>query len=367
MKNYDHEEDFHARDRKQHRKDRKYAQTSDRSKFKKTDVDRVQKKEINLDLPRGRVIAIGGEGSFVDCNKKIYLCALKGTLKKERGHAKNLVAVGDWVRFEVTDEKEGLLVDVEDRFSYLSRTDIRGTKEQLIAVNIDQAIISVSVVNPALKPALVDRYLMAAERGNMLPIIAINKIDLLRESPEEEDLYHEFLAAYEPLGYPILSLSFQTGVGIDALRSLLQNKTSVFSGQSGVGKSSLLNACFGLNLKTGGLAQKTHKGSHTTTSAELISLPGGGYCVDTPGIRSFAIWNLQKDEILLHFKDISHFAGDCKFPDCSHTSEPGCAVIVALEEELISPMRYNSYQSLLSDCFGGPDQRTRKKMEEPDE
>ena len=365
MKNYDYEEDFHSRDRKQFRKERKIAQSSDRSKYKKTDRAQIQKTEIDESLPRGRVTAITGEGSWVDYEGKIYLCTLKGLLKKEVSQKKNLVAVGDWVRFEPTGEKEGQLAQIEERHSFLARTDITGNKEQLIAVNVDQAIIVVSIHNPPLKPALVDRYLMAAERGNIRPIIVINKIDLLANAEAEESgLYREFLAAYEPLGHPILSLSSETKEGIESLRSLLQNKTSVFAGQSGVGKSSLLNCCFGLSLKTGELAQKTQKGTHTTTTAILIPLPGGGYCVDTPGIRSFAIWSLKKNEILLHFKDIARYAVKCKFPDCSHVEEPKCAVLRAVELEKISPLRYHSYQSLMSDCTGGPDQRTRKKMED---
>lgn len=365
MKHYDYEEDFHAKDRKQFRKERKIAQSTDRSKYKKTDVGKTEEVELAAHLPRGRITAITGEGSWVDSEGKTYLCTMKGLLKKEKGLIKNLIAVGDWVRFEPMNEKEGQLVQVEKRYSFLARTDISGNKEQLIAVNVDQAIISVSVVNPPLKPALIDRYLIAAERGNIEPIIVINKIDLLSdENHEEKALYEQFLVAYKTLGYPILSVSSETKEGIEMLKSLLQNKTSVFSGQSGVGKSSLLNACFGFGLKTGDLAQKTQKGSHTTTTANLIPLPGGGYCVDTPGVRSFAIWNLRKEEILLHFKDLALFAKKCRFPDCSHLEEPECAVLQALKKHKLSPLRYSSFQSLMSDCTGGMDQRTRKKMED---
>lgn len=362
MKNYDAEEDFHSRDRKQHRKERKIAQSSDRSKFKKTDSQKVQKKEETAHhLPRGRIIAITGEGCLVDYDREKYLCTLKGNLKKEKGLYKNLVAVGDWVRF---DPQEKQIVQIEERVSFLARTDISGMKEQLIAVNIDQAIISISVGNPPLKPSLVDRYLIAAERGNIHPIIVINKMDLIDTSEKTASLYQEFISAYEPLGIPILSVSCKTESGIEALRSLLKNKTSVFFGQSGVGKSSLLNACFSLTLKTGELAQKTHKGSHTTTTAELIPLDEGGYCVDTPGIRSFAIWNVKKQEIIHHFKEILDLSQNCRFPDCSHLEEPDCAVIAALEEETLSDLRYNSFQALMSDCLGGPDQRTKRKFEE---
>lgn len=359
MKHYDEEEEFHARDRKQSRKDRKMAQQTDRSKYKKTDLDTDKKTEIDTTLHRGRVIAISGEGSNVDFEGKQYLCALKGFLKKEKSQSKNLIAVGDWVRFTPTSDNEGTIAQIEERTSILARTDISGKKEQLIAVNIDQVVIVVSVVEPPLKPSLVDRYLIAAEKGNLRPIIAINKIDLLPNAThEEKELYKDFLASYEPLGYPILSVSIDSKPGIEALRSLLQGKTSVFSGQSGVGKSSLLNACFGMELKVGDLAQKTFKGAHTTTVAELLPLPGGGYCVDTPGIRSFGIWQLQKDAVISHFTDISAFASACKYVDCSHMSEPDCAVAQAFEEGKIAPLRYQSYLTLIQEVLSGSDKTT---------
>jgi ribosome biogenesis GTPase len=359
MKNFDFEEEFHSRDRKQDRKERKLVQKGDRSKYKKTDFEPESKTELESGCKRGRVIAISGEGSRVDCAGKQYLCSLKGFLKKEKTTAKNLIAVGDWVHFSISSEHEGAIRQVEERTSFFARTDISGRKEQLIAVNVDQAVITVSVVEPPLKPSLVDRYLIAAEKGNLHPLIAINKIDLLETAPEEaRELYRNFLAAYEPLGYPILSISTATGVGVEAFRSLLQNKTSVFSGQSGVGKSSLLNACFGLTLKVGQLAKKTYKGTHTTSTAELLPLPGGGYCVDTPGIRSFGIWNLQKMEVISHFREFHPFCSSCKFPDCTHQSEPECGVLAALEEKKISLLRYESYMILLREALAGPDKTT---------
>ncbi|MDP1608375.1 MAG: ribosome small subunit-dependent GTPase A [Chlamydiales bacterium] len=355
---FDDEEAFHAKDRKQSRKDRRFAQERDRSKFKKTDL----KKEISppsSSLPKARVIAITGENATVEeLDGKRQACSLKGLLKKEKMQAKNLIAVGDFVRLDGET-----ISQVEERSSYLSRQDISGRKEQLIAVNIDQVLITTSVINPPLKPALIDRYIIAAKKGNMHPILLINKIDLLTDaSADEVAFFHAFLAAYEPLGIPILSVSTKTGVGIEALRSLMKNKSSVFSGHSGVGKSSLINACFGLSLKTGDLAQKTAKGSHTTSTAELLSLPGGGHCVDTPGIRSFGIWGLEKEDVLEHFKDLQDPDHPCKFPDCTHLQEPQCGVIAALGEEKISPIRYESYRSLLAEALGDIDNWTRDKL-----
>ena len=355
MKNYDYEEEFHAKDRKQFKKERKIAQNTDRSKFKKTDLTEKAAEVPIEHLRRGRVIAITGEGAEIDFEGKIEICSLKGLLKKEMGRAKNLIAVGDWVR--CCDD--GAIQQIEPRSSMLARTDISGMKEQLIAVNVDQVIISISVVNPPLKPALVDRYLIAAEKGNIHPIIAINKIDLLSYELEKERVrYRDFLTAYESLGIPILSLSVEKKIGLEALRSLLQNKTSVFSGQSGVGKSSLLNSCFDFQQKVGELATKTAKGTHTTTTAKLLLLPGGGYCVDTPGIRSFGIWNLSKTDLIAHFTDIAAFGKNCRYSNCDHIHEPECAVEKALEKGTLASLRYESYVTLLEEISSGTKNRT---------
>lgn len=356
---YDYEEQFHSRDKKKYRKERKQAQKRDRSKFKKTDQIKRGFEPVDVNLKRGRVVYISGKGAWVESDGKRLLCSIKGLLKKEKVQAKNILAVGDFVRFT----HEGAITHIEERYSFLARTDIRGKKEQLIAVNVDQAIISVSVVNPPLKPALVDRYIIAAEKGNIHPIVVVNKIDLL-QGGEQEKLYEEFLTAYEKLGFPILSISTTKLTGLDALRALLKDKVSVFAGQSGVGKSSLINVCFGIQLKTGELAQKTSKGTHTTSRAELIPLPTGGYCVDTPGIRSFGLWKLIKEDVKTHFCD---FGAGCKYPDCLHVNEPGCHVLRDLEKGHISSLRYESYRTLLEEATGGTDNRAkRKESREPD-
>lgn len=353
-KEIDIEEDFHSHEKKGYRKKRKLLSKLDRSKFKKTDL----KKSVASpppNLPKARVIAITKEGICLDIDGEKVLASLKGGFKKEKTEAKNLIAVGDVVRYT----SDYSIRFIEERYSFLSRNAPRGNKEQLIAVNIDQAIIALSVVNPPLKPALVDRYLIAAEKGNIHPIIVINKIDLLEKGSEEKKRYEEFLSSYEKLGIPILSISTAKLIGLEALRGILKDKTSVFSGQSGVGKSSLLNALFGFNLKTGELTQKTIKGSHTTTMAELLPIPGGGYCVDTPGIRSFGLFQLQKGDVQEHFREF--FQYPCKYPDCVHKNEPQCAVKQALDSGDISLLRYESYQTLMEEALGGSDNRSRRK------
>ncbi len=365
---FHHEEDFHARDRKQYKKERRHAQETDRSKFKKSDVDQVKKEEAVLlndpGLRSGRVMAITGEGVWVEVESVRLLCTLKGLMKKEKMLSKNIIAVGDLVRLSPIGSKEGSIVAIEERYSALSRLDVSGRKEQLIAVNIDQSLIISSLVLPPLKPALIDRYLIASERGNIHPVIVVNKIDRLDDASADEKLiFQEFLVVYEQLGYPILSISTKTGVGLDNLRALMKNKTSVFAGQSGVGKSSLLNAAFGMNLKIGELTLKTFKGSHTTTSAELMALPEGGFCVDTPGIRSFGVWNLQREDILSHFREFHPFASECRYLDCSHLNEPSCAVKEAVRVNKISTIRYESYKSLMDEIIGGLDNRTKRKLD----
>ena len=354
------EEEYFSKDRKASRKERKHASQKDRSKFKKSDQDQLKKQEQESydDLPRGRVLAIVPEGILVSYDNQECLCSLKGALKKDKSRIKNLVAVGDFVRFELKGSGQGAIVFVEDRHSILSRADnLSRNKEQLIAVNIDQVLITTSVVLPPLKTFLVDRYIIAAQKGNMEPIIIVNKIDLLQSPPPEADpaqveqeqaLFDEFLRVYRALNFTVIPISIKTNEGIEALKQIMQGKTSVFSGQSGVGKSSLINTITGSSLATGSIVQRTRKGSHTTTTTHLEPLEGGGFCIDTPGIKSFGLWDLQADEIAVYFSEIFSLSSECKFPDCSHLNEPGCAVKKAVEEHRISPLRFASYCALMS-------------------
>lgn len=355
---YEFEEQYLGKEK--FRKERKLLQKTDRSKFKKTDQ---VKKEIKVEehLLKGQVTAITGEGIWVRYDSQTFLCTLKGVLKKDKMLSKNLIAVGDFAFFEKTSDAEGSISHVAERFSSLARTDITGKKEQLIAANIDQVFLVVSCLDPPLKPSLIDRYLIAAKKGDLHPIIVINKVDLLEKDTSEMEIYREFLLAYEPLGYPILSISTVTGQGIEAFKSLMKDKVSVISGQSGVGKSSILNAAFHLGRRIGELAVKTSKGAHTTTTAEMIDLPGGGFCIDTPGIRSFGIWNLEKEEVRDHFIDISQIGKKCRYSDCTHMQEPNCAVLAALKEDKIPLMRYESYCTLLNESMKKGDHWSKQK------
>ena len=284
---------------------------------------------------------------------------MKGVLKKEKTKEKNLIAVGDWVHFERIDQNSGVIHHIEERSSILIRAEnLNRRKTHLMAANIDQVFIVTSLLSPSFKPLLVDRYILSAKQGHMNPIILINKVDLLQNHTmefakevveSEEALFHEFLKAYTPLGFPIIQTSTHTKEGIETLLSLMEEKTSVFSGQSGVGKSSLINAALGSSLPTGPIPIKTNKGSHTTTSASLIPLGSQAFCIDTPGIKSFGLWENSLESIEGIFPDFLPFKPRCKFPNCSHRHEPTCGIKEAVENQALSPMRYQSYLALLDD------------------
>lgn len=362
MANRDNEElfenHFFYEERRSNKQERKSAKAKDRSKYKKTDQKMLQPKtapKMHEGLLRGRVLSIMSQGMLVQSGLETFNCSLKGILKKDQGSQKNLVTVGDFVLFEKTNQNEGLIQYVEERQSTLSRADnLLRRKEQLIAANIDQVLITVSVMHPPLKTFIVDRYIIATEKGGMEPIIVINKIDLLEDplfSEEireaEKELYLEFVKAYRDVNIKVVAVSANTGLRLNELREIMKDKASVFSGQSGVGKSSLINAMIGSDLKVGEIVEKTKKGSHTTTMAQLLPLNFGGWCIDTPGIKSFGLWDLKKDEVEAYFPEIHAMGANCKFPDCSHTHEKNCAVLEAIDQGLISKLRFTSYLYLL--------------------
>lgn len=357
------EGDYFGDERKISKRERKIASAKDRSKYKKTDRDKFQKdpelhKNIKIDkdqLLHGRVLSIDPEGMIVDHQGQRIICKLRGLLKKDKSQSKNLVTVGDIVSFELNQPGEGTIAHVEPRRSILSRADnLSRRKEQLIAANIDQVLVTVSVVSPPLKPFLVDRYLIAAKKGGMAPIIVVNKIDLLTDPTVEEflreqqqELYQDFVAAYQAVDIPVISASVVTAEGLEELKKVMAGKASVFSGQSGVGKSSLINAITGFDLKIGKVVGRTQKGSHTTTKTQLLPLEFTGWCIDTPGIKSFGIWNLDRDEVQKYFSEIHEQSHRCHFPNCSHRHEDGCAVVEAVENGTLSALRYDSYQFLM--------------------
>lgn len=293
----------------------------------------------------GVVVTMRGLYADVDDGKNVWPCTVRRILRTRLIDQRHPVTVGDHVRFKLNEPdrdmmQEGVIEEVDTRQGQLCR--LVNNRVQTIAANVDQAIIVSSAAQPEPRTGLIDRYIVAALYGEIAPIICMNKIDL-----DDDGFAASLLPRYVELGYPVLATSTITGEGIDEVRSLLNGKVSVVAGQSGVGKSALLNALQpGLALRTNDVTRETGKGRHTTTTAIMIRLNGGGYVVDTPGIRSFDLTIVPRNEFEMHFVDIAKFVPDCKFADCTHTHENDCAVKEAVERGDIHPERYESYVRL---------------------
>lgn len=289
----------------------------------------------------GQVLSVHGLQSLVEtADGRLFRCATRRLLKTLSTDARNVVTTGDRVLFRPSNDEEGLIMRVEPRRGELSR-EARG-RRHVICANVDQLAIVASAAEPYLKPNLIDRFLVTAEKQAITPIVCINKVDLVPPSDLEP-----LIGVYSQLGYIVLPLSTVSGHGIDRLRNLLQNRETVFAGQSGVGKSSLLNAVEpGLGLRVSSVSAETQKGRHTTTAARLVKLAIGGYVVDTPGIRQMQLWDVVPEEIANYFRDLRPFVSHCRFPDCTHRHEIGCAVKDAVADDLVDARRYESYLHL---------------------
>lgn len=280
----------------------------------------------------------------VDLGQHTALCAVRGTLSAAETGYTNVVAVGDEVLVSLSASGDGVIEHIYPRRTVLARPDvIRPDWSQIIVANVDQVLIVSSWEEPALWLELLDRYLIAATTGQMTPLICLNKIDLAL------DLEHclDEMSIYEELGYTVLYTSAETGQGIDELREHLVGKRTVLTGMSGVGKSSLLQAVQpDLELKVAEVSAYSGEGKHTTTQVSLLKLHGGGYVVDTPGIRELGLVTVHRHELVLYFPEIAERVGQCRFNNCTHTQEPGCAVLEAVENEEIAWTRYASYQAI---------------------
>jgi len=291
----------------------------------------------------GRVVRVHGLINVVEADDgATYACHVRRVLKTLAIDARNVVTVGDrvWFRPGGAGGEEGLIEKVEPRRG----TIIRGYRrhKHVLVANVDTVLIVSALREPGLKLPLIDRYLISAEAGGVRPVIVLNKADLV-----DPALYQWVIGLYTQLGYETLLTSAAEGRGIDRLRALVASGTTAFSGQSGVGKSSLLNAIQpGLNLRVGEVSDWTYKGKHTTTNAELIRLESGGYVVDTPGLRQFELWGVEPAEVEGFFVEFRPYIPLCKFPDCSHTHESGCAVKEAVYWDRIHSGRYESYLKL---------------------
>ncbi|MEX2174962.1 MAG: ribosome small subunit-dependent GTPase A [Pirellulaceae bacterium] len=291
----------------------------------------------------GRVLSVHGLASSVRTDDgRMFQCATRRLLKNLNTGQRHVVAAGDVVYFRPESATTGLIERIEPRTSILSRTSKQ--RQHVIVTNVDQLFIVASAAEPHLKPNLIDRFLVEAERLAIEPVICINKIDLV----EPADLL-PLAGVYGQMGYEVLLLSAATGVGVAKLRRLAAGKESVFAGQSGVGKSSLLNAIEpNLALKVREVSRENQKGKHTTTVARLIPLAMGGYVVDTPGIRQFQLWDIIPEEVAGYYRDLRPHAGLCRFPNCTHTHEVHCAVKDAVADGRLDVRRYESYCHLRS-------------------
>lgn len=295
----------------------------------------------------GRVLCVQGLLSVVETEDgRQYRCAVRRLLRTLATEERNIVTTGDRVWFRLAGDpnvtEEGLIERVEPRHGLLIRAS-RG-REHVLVANVDQVVIVMALVEPDLKPHLIDRYLVSAEQGGIAPLICLNKADLVDPTP-----YQPLIGMYTQLGIPTLLTSAASGLGIDRLRAWLHGRQTVFAGQSGVGKSSLLNAIQpGLGLRVREVSEANQKGRHTTTTAQLLRLDFGGWVVDTPGIRQFQLWDILPEELEGFFPEFRPFVPLCTYPDCTHTHEDRCAVKKAVERRQISINRYTSYLGMFS-------------------
>jgi ribosome biogenesis GTPase len=291
----------------------------------------------------GRVLRVHGLQSVVATDDgRTYRCAVRRVLRTLATDERNIVAPGDHVRFLPAPGDEGVIERVEPRHGLLTRASKR--REHVMAANVDQVVIVVSLVEPDLKPHLIDRYLASAEQGGLAAVVCLNKADLV-----DPARYQPLVGLYSQLGIPTLLTSATTGLAIARLRDLLRGRQTVFAGQSGVGKSSLLNAVQpGLGLRVREVSEVNQKGRHTTTTAELLRLEFGAWVFDTPGIRQFQLWDILPEEVEGFFPEFRPFVPLCAYPDCTHTHEGRCAVKRAVSQRQISLSRYTSYLGLFA-------------------
>jgi ribosome biogenesis GTPase len=274
-------------------------------------------------------------------------CRIQGKFRLKDIKTTNPIAVGDRVEFELEPELEtGVITQLEERKNYIIRKSVNLSKQaQIIAANLDQAFLIVTLASPRTSLGFIDRFLVTAEAYDIPASLIFNKLDLF--SNEGLEILAEYEQIYTDLGYPCYHVSAREGTNIEQIKTLLKDQVTLISGHSGVGKSTLINAILPeAEVKTGAVSDWSDKGQHTTTFAEMYSLPFGGYLIDTPGIRELGVFDIEPQELGRLFPEFRERMGDCRFHNCRHINEPGCAVLTALENGEIEPSRYDSYLSI---------------------
>ena len=274
---------------------------------------------------------------------------IKGNFRLKGIRSTNPVAVGDRVEIIRNQEGTAFINAIEDRRNYIIRKSQNLSKQShILAANVDQAFLVVTVNYPQTSTTFIDRFLASAEAYSVPVTRVFNKTDLL--SDEERHFQDMMMTLYDTVGYRCIAISAANGDGVDELLPLLHDRITLLSGNSGVGKSTLINRILpGVNLRTAEISDSHNTGMHTTTFSEMLQLPNGGYLIDTPGIKGFGTFNMEPEEISSYFKEIFRFSKDCRFNNCTHTHEPGCAVLKAVEDHYIAASRYQSYLSMLND------------------
>ena len=301
---------------------------------------------------KGVVVKVTGSWHEVRLeDDSIISCRIAGKLRMEDINTTNPVGVGDHVtvQFETGETSKGIITEILPRANYIVRQSPRRKHDlHLLASNVDQAILVTTIIQPMLKVGFIDRFVLMTEPHNIPVFIVINKNDLFGE--EEKEIFEGLKIIYEDIGYHVISCSAMTGDGIEELKSILKNKTSLVAGQSGVGKSTIINAIQpGLSLKTDEISDYSGKGQHTTTFAEMHPLTMGGYIIDTPGIKMLSYNNLEPLDVAHNFREFFVLSSGCRYPNCLHKEEPGCAVKAAVEDGRVSPLRYEHYLQIMSE------------------
>lgn len=301
-------------------------------------------------MKKGQVIKSTGSWYHVkDTDGQIIPCKIRGKFRSKGIRTTNPLAVGDWVQFKLESQAEsGIITHIEARKNYIIRRSINLSKQaHILAANIDQALLMVTLAKPRTYPEFIDRFLVSAEAYSIPAKIVFNKVDLY--GPDEQNELALLKALYEKIGYPCFEISAKHQQGVDTINQLLAHKISVISGHSGIGKSTLINAIEPkLKLKTSEISITHDSGKHTTTFPEMHTLSNGGYIIDTPGIKGFGVVDMDKAEISHFFPEMFAIAAQCQFYNCTHSHEPGCAVKEGVRNGAIAESRYRSYISLFA-------------------